>query len=195
MGECDVFVSHSWSDDASAKWDILQRWRKEFIEDVGREPTIWFDKACINQTSIDADLRCLPVFLSGCRSLVVLCGVSYLSRLWCIMELFTFVHMGGRPADVYFLPVLRAGCEEQDRALIDTESKHFDARDSTCYLKQDKQRLLSIIHAAYSDMTIFNEAVQEIFAQVGWWDTGKNLFSDVFDESSAQSDSNSGGSP
>lgn len=45
-------------------------------------PEVWIDKCCIDQRNIEKDLRCLPVFLSGCRRLVVFCGPTYLSRLW-----------------------------------------------------------------------------------------------------------------
>merc|ERR1719188_2347928 len=95
LHRCDAFVSHSWSDNAEEKWAAMQRWRDGFLSLESREPTIWFDKCCIDQRNIETDLRCLPIFLSGCRRLVVFCGPTYLSRLWCIMELFTFVHMGG----------------------------------------------------------------------------------------------------
>ena len=49
------------------------------------------DKACIDQNSIQQSLACLPVFLAGCQTLLVVAGSNYCSRLWCVMELFTFV--------------------------------------------------------------------------------------------------------
>ena len=52
------------------------------------------DKACIDQNSIQQSLACLPVFLAGCKTLLVVAGPTYCSRLWCIMELFTFVRSG-----------------------------------------------------------------------------------------------------
>ena len=42
-------------------------------------------QACIDQTDIDANLACLPVFLSGCRELLILVGETYHKRLWCVM--------------------------------------------------------------------------------------------------------------
>ena len=48
------------------------------------------DKACIDQNNIQQSLACLPVFLAGCQTLLVVAGTSYCSRLWCVMELFTF---------------------------------------------------------------------------------------------------------
>ena len=48
------------------------------------------DKACIDQGNIQQSLACLPVFLAGCQTLLVVAGTTYCSRLWCVMELFTF---------------------------------------------------------------------------------------------------------
>ena len=48
------------------------------------------DKACIDQSNIQQSLACLPVFLVGCQTLLVVAGPTYCSRLWCVMELFTF---------------------------------------------------------------------------------------------------------
>ena len=85
LGEVDGFVSHSWSDDGAAKHAQLQAWVAEGLprSDGAKYPLIWLDKACIDQDAIELNLKCLPVFLSGCRSLVVLVGPTYVSRLWC----------------------------------------------------------------------------------------------------------------
>jgi hypothetical protein len=48
-------------------------------------------QACINQTDILKSLECLPIFLAGCRQLLILAGPSYAARLWCAMEIFVFV--------------------------------------------------------------------------------------------------------
>ena len=48
------------------------------------------DKACIDQNNIEQSLACLPIFLAGCQMLLVVAGPTYCSRLWCVMELFTF---------------------------------------------------------------------------------------------------------
>ena len=49
----------------------------------------------ISQSDIDGNLACLPVFLAGCKELLVLPGATYGLRLWCVMEIFTFIQMGG----------------------------------------------------------------------------------------------------
>merc|ERR1712217_755825 len=107
-------ISHSWHDPPEEKWQALQTWRTDFFMLHHREPMVWFDRACIDQTDIENDLRCLPIFLSGCNQLLILCGKTYLSRLWCIMEIFTFVHMGGSVDRIEFIPVLRSAHKQED---------------------------------------------------------------------------------
>jgi len=168
LHRCDAFVSHSWRDSAPEKWAALQHWRGEFMSIRGREPRVWFDKCCVDQTNIQADLRCLPVFLSGCRRMVVLCGVTYLTRLWCVIELFTFVHIGRKVEELKFEPVLREGQEQEDLMQVANSFLNFDAEQCTCFLKEDKDRMLSIIRTAFGDIQNFNSEVQGIFRQMGW---------------------------
>jgi len=82
LGHVDAFVSHSWHDPPAAKWRALQVWGAEFRAAHGRAPLLWFDRCCIDQADIDAQLPSLPVYLAGCNTLLVLHGPTYLSRLW-----------------------------------------------------------------------------------------------------------------
>ena len=50
------------------------------------DPTIWLDKACINQDNVDQALLCLPVFLASCKGMLCVAGESYTKRLWCVVE-------------------------------------------------------------------------------------------------------------
>ena len=74
FGEVDAFISHSWSDRGPLRFRALQSWAREFEEHNGREPHIWFDKACVDQDDIQRSLLGLPIFVSGCSSFVVLAG-------------------------------------------------------------------------------------------------------------------------
>ena len=91
LGFCDAFMSHSWRDDAGAKWHTLSIWAEAFREHSGHSPLLWFDRACLDQSNIDASLSMLPVYLSGCRLLLILAGQTYTERLWCVMEVFTWL--------------------------------------------------------------------------------------------------------
>jgi len=54
-------------------------------------PTNPLSLAHSDQQDIDASLACLPVFLAGCKALLVLAGPTYASRLWCVMEIFVYI--------------------------------------------------------------------------------------------------------
>jgi hypothetical protein len=168
LGKCDAFLSHSWHDNSEARWLALQQWRGEFIDRAGREPRIWFDKCCIDQTDIEQDLAGLPVFVSGCRQTVVLCGTTYLTRLWCIMELFTLAHMGGNKQRMTVLPVIRAGYEVEDSEAIRQSLRNFDARQCDCSRKEDKDRMLDVICTVYGTIDNFNVAVRDLFREIGF---------------------------
>jgi len=164
LGKCDAFISHSWHDDPEKKWQALQSWRAEFIAENGREPTVWLDKTCINQSDIEADLRCLPIFLSGCNELVVLCGRTYLSRLWCIVELFTFVHMGLDVDRIKFRPLCSDGdnAGEGDGSDVLQSLSDFDASRCECYDGGDKETMHNAIYAVFGDMQNFNKAMLDV---------------------------------
>eukprot|EP00435_Cladocopium_sp_Y103_P012561 s2006_g3.t1 len=171
LGSCDAFVSHSWHDDAPAKWEAMNCWRQRFEKNRKRPPQIWLDKCCIDQNDIEADLRCLPIFLSGCSELVVFCGPTYLSRLWCIMELFTFVHIGGKPSDINVIPVLRRGQELEDRSAMRQSFLDFDVLNCECFNTSDKEKMLDIIQMAFGDLGKFNESVRSILHAIDWMRT------------------------
>ena len=105
LGECDGFFSHSWRDDGVKKFAKLTEWSRQFEGQKYRLPNIWLDKACIDQTRIDESLAALPIFLQGCVELLVVTGPTYFSRLWCVMELYTFLHVGGRAKDVLLMDI------------------------------------------------------------------------------------------
>lgn len=160
LGNGDAFVSHSWHDDVDAKWTALQTWRRDFVAAHAREPLIWFDKACIDQSNITDDLRVLPLFLNGCRELLVLAGPTYLTRLWCVVELFTFVHMGGCPSRVTRRPLLRPGRNDQDLALWHDAVQRFDGAACKCFNQADKQKMSTAILTAFGTWGRFNQMVR-----------------------------------
>ena len=170
FGRCDAFLSHSWHDSAEAKWKVLQNWRGAFISKHGREPRIWFDKACIDQTDIESDLRGLPIFLASCNELLVLCGPTYLERLWCVVELFTFVHIGGTCDKVTVAHLVREGYEDEDEDAIQYSIEHFDANQCQCFNNDDKEKMLEIIKAAFIDIGSFHVAVRELMEAICFLD-------------------------
>ncbi|CAK9010829.1 unnamed protein product [Durusdinium trenchii] len=110
LGEADAFISHSWSDDPLAKWNAIQAFRKRFKNQHKVEPKLWIDKYCIDQSDFQNSLACLPIYLASCSKMVVICGESYLTRLWCVVELFVFLEMGGSPENLEVIMLPDPGC-------------------------------------------------------------------------------------
>mmetsp|Transcript_115241 Transcript_115241/g.325651 ORF Transcript_115241/g.325651 Transcript_115241/m.325651 type:complete len:526 (+) Transcript_115241:104-1681(+) len=160
FGEVDAFISHSWSDSGDLKWSALQRWRSRFAFSNGRQPIVWLDKACINQNNVTNSLACLPVFLAGCAQLVVLVGPTYPRRLWCCIELFTFLRMGGELERIIVIPIDANGSTETVSESIMQEFKTFDAKKAMCFYEKDRQHLLSVIEAGFGNFDVFNEIVR-----------------------------------
>lgn len=161
LGDIDCFVSHSWHDNPEAKWEALQRWRQDFKEKSdGREPSVWLDKYCIDQSNITADLLCLPVFLAGSKELLILQGPSYLDRLWCIMEILIFLYMGGLPERITLRNL------GQSQTSLRSTLSSFSVCNATCTKAEDKDMLLAIVEAGFGGARRFNRTVVELLRKV-----------------------------
>jgi hypothetical protein len=156
-GHVDAFVSHSWSDDLDAEWASLQTWRAEFKRSHGREPLLWIDGFCLEQDDPAANLACVPLFLSGCKSLLVLWGKTYTKRLWCLFEIFVFLEIG-RPMDQSQTALLSDSSEELAQLLIRATS--VDATLAQCTLQEDKQKLLAALEAGFGGAQGFNDLLR-----------------------------------
>lgn len=93
LGECTAFISHSWRDDGVLKYKALQEFAAP-LRLKKEAPSMWLDKGCIDQNNIDASLAALPIYLSGCKTLLILAGATYPTRLWCVMELYSVSALG-----------------------------------------------------------------------------------------------------
>jgi len=151
LGDCDAFVSHSWRDDGDLKYAKLLEHRF-----ASAAPTIWLDKACIDQGNIEASLSVLPVFLSSCKELLILPGSTYATRLWCVMEIFVFVQMGGERERAVILPLT-------DDADLLGKLVRFNAGEAQCFLPGDRHKLLATIESSFGTFHPFNKIVRSIF--------------------------------
>ena len=192
LGEVDAFLSHSWHDPPKQKWQVLCAWADTFQRQHGRDPIVWLDKACLNQTDIEAQLVCLPIFLSGCQKLVILAGPTFVERLWCVIEVFTFLKMGGDPERVDFLPYNAPNAAEQHSLTVDdlengeehppadleeagrgadvsidlvlARFRHFDVNETKASKESDRQHLLGVIETGFGELGVFSSLVQSLFA-------------------------------
>ena len=113
------------------------------------------DKACIDQKGdIDASLKVLPIFLLASKNLCVFAGASYTSRLWCIIEMFTFIRGGGSLDRISVYP-------------LDIDAKAavvaFGVEKCDCTVIQDKERLLAIVESSFGSFGEFNDICRNIF--------------------------------
>jgi len=121
-------------------------------------PRLWFDKVCINQCDIQRDLECLPIFVAGCNSMLVLSGRTYTSRLWCVMELFVYISMRDarkqESPDIFFL-----GVTHDELVAVQRSWLSFDAEQCCCFNPADKARIMSVIKGSDNGISGFNKRV------------------------------------
>eukprot|EP00927_Polykrikos_kofoidii_P075751 TRINITY_DN721_c0_g1_i2.p1 TRINITY_DN721_c0_g1~~TRINITY_DN721_c0_g1_i2.p1 ORF type:complete len:579 (-),score=31.55 TRINITY_DN721_c0_g1_i2:584-2320(-) len=160
FSECDCFWSHSWQDDNTLKWHAMSQWCDEFSQRHGRAPVLWLDKVCIDQSNIQRDLACLPIFLAACNSFVMTCGTSYSSRLWCILELFVYVRILAEDRHRQ-APVVLPLCEGYaEVAGVDEAWRSFDAASCECFVAEDKARIMEVIQQYPGGVSAFNAYIK-----------------------------------
>lgn len=188
--EVDWFVSHSWRDSPVAKFQALQAARAQFQAEHKREPVVWLDKFCLDQDAIEANLMCLPVFLAACKQLVIMCGPTCecprppqvapprhltpvsrtdLERLWCVLELFVWIEMGGKIEDVelYFIPPdtgVDASHEASVLAFYEAKFENFEVANAACYDPVQRDRLLAVVEAGFGGLEGFNVVLKKTMA-------------------------------
>jgi len=167
LGECDAFLSHSWQDDGKKKWQALSMWAHRFQHEHGRMPTLWLDVACIEQSQVNETLALLPIFVSGCEHLLMAAGPTYATRLWCAMELFTFLFMGGASAESMADSLSRIEVLILDDSADSTRSmlalfRNFDVRSALCHKPDERESMLGVIESALGSYDEFNSWMRVI---------------------------------
>lgn len=155
LGECDAFVTHAHFDDCKEAFDCLMESGRHSSN--GADPTVWFDKVCLSTHNLDTSLLCLPMFVSGCHNLLVLAGPSYSTRLWCAVELFVFVQMGGTHERMI---VRKFGGEQSERMLL-----QFEAVKAKCIDERDRHRLLAAIESSFGVLSAFDAVIHGILRE------------------------------
>ena len=131
--------------------------------------TIWLDKACLDQRDIQASLAGLPIFIAGCKQLLVLAGPTYASRLWCVIELFVFVQLTPKDQRQNRMQVMFLTSKDKNSKEVSMMTKvfeegleSFDAGKAETFDPNDRQRLLAVIEASFGTLDPFNKIVQGI---------------------------------
>mmetsp|Transcript_13037 Transcript_13037/g.31096 ORF Transcript_13037/g.31096 Transcript_13037/m.31096 type:complete len:752 (+) Transcript_13037:78-2333(+) len=137
----DFFVSHSWADNGEKKFRALKYLASEFHLQHGRYPTFWVDKFCIDQRRIEDGLRVLPVNVMACSKVLILCGPSYPTRLWCAWELCVLLSFMSFELALKRLVVIPFSQTALQKLSC------FDLSISRCYDPNEEMRLRQVISA------------------------------------------------
>lgn len=92
----------------------------------------------------------------------MLVGPTYQTRLWCILEVFTYLMMTPSREGSQGL-VIEPFAENSDaltRVLIGL--RVLDAAKASCFHAMDQQRILAVIEAGYGSLSAFNRSLQAI---------------------------------
>ena len=92
-------------------------------------------------------------------------GPTYCSRLWCVMEIFTFMRMGGTRERIEVKMITHKDHTHPAAAKKELKKQFatFDAAKAECFLPKDKHRLLAVVEAGFGDFKEFNQHVRSIF--------------------------------
>merc|ERR1712194_562171 len=122
----------------------------------------------------DESLSCLPVYLSGCAKLLVLCGDTYLQRLWCVIELFVFFEMGGLQSD---LEILHVACDDEAEGSkkLEAAAQLFEPLAARCSTDFDTLRLQEVIAASGQGREGIKQLICESFTSKGRGTSGREL--------------------
>ena len=127
----------------------------------------------MNQTSITISLQSLPIHLAGCKSLLILAGPTYVTRLWTLMESLRVracwrLHQSyqgrtarrGRRKECIVGPGWLAGrARATSKRRVRTRFGAIDVRAARCSDQEVRQQLLAIVESAFGDMRSFNTLV------------------------------------
>lgn len=155
LGSCDAFCSHAWSDPAALKSSAIMRWSAARAARTGVPPTIWLDKVCLDVAHIEDSIPMLPIFVSGCQSFLILAGEAWPTRLWTIIELYTFVRMGAKNSRIIIENVGNAEA-------VTAAFRRIDVSKARCSIMRDKEHLLAVIEAGFGDLAPFSRLVRSI---------------------------------
>ncbi|KAJ1637129.1 hypothetical protein T492DRAFT_955343 [Pavlovales sp. CCMP2436] len=184
----DCFLSHSWSDDPGLKWAALQEWRRQFKAAHGREmggqadmvhlvPVGHSEKKNSRTNSIWEEEEAPLASAADERAATPAPSASPTSICAPSPAGSRVASRDRSPAEVNRRSPGRRGTtplpSTQDNhnvivldLVIEKALENFDAREAKCTLKEDEDRLLSMIESAFGDMPAFNQAVRDMFKRV-----------------------------
>ena len=158
--QIDFFISHSWHDNGAEKYEKLLLLASDFKIKYGRDPTFWLDKVCFDQERLSDSLKALPINVMACRKVLILCGKSYCTRLWCIWEIFTvlsFTDFSEAYKKLEILPI-------DNLVNLEKELCSFSVENCKCYDPNEEQKIFNVIKACCGSkgLIFFNEQIRRL---------------------------------
>jgi hypothetical protein len=136
----DFFISHSWEDDGIRKYLELTKFVDSYAQKKGRYPTFWLDKVCMDQTDTSAATTFLPINIGACKRMLVFMSKTYMTRLWCIWELYTLFTFCQETMMFERVVILQIDQTDPVDAL-----RKFKLEEATCFSKEEEESLRKII--------------------------------------------------
>eukprot|EP00927_Polykrikos_kofoidii_P070546 TRINITY_DN6695_c0_g1_i5.p1 TRINITY_DN6695_c0_g1~~TRINITY_DN6695_c0_g1_i5.p1 ORF type:complete len:131 (-),score=18.96 TRINITY_DN6695_c0_g1_i5:122-460(-) len=103
--------------------------------------------------------------MAGCSTLFVSSGLTYTSRMWCMMEMFVFKSMHSGRAERNKLVVWLMGKDDEEREQERFLWHTFDVEKCECFNAEDKVRFLRVVELYPGGPDGFNRFIRS-FADV-----------------------------
>ena len=89
-----------------------------------------------------------------------------MERIWCVVELYTFLKMGGSTDDEKLLVMpIASGDDEDEEALLEVtigQCRNFDVTETKCFDEEQRQALLSVVELGFGSLETFDSLIRSI---------------------------------
>lgn len=133
-------------------------------------------------SDMDTQLALLPVWCASCDSFVMLFTSTLLTRLWCVVELFVWMHVGDAQAifvcvsDWHNGRASRNGVQTAAGSIAQPSSQadaqpcvaltamlaSFDVRNADCFGRDTRARLFSVIEVGCGSLDAFSALASSV---------------------------------
>ncbi len=150
-------------------------WPKKLDQDSGA----WLDKVCIDQTSAETKqkgIAKLAAYLVRCKTMTIMLGDTYFTRLWTTFELATYckVHQENLADRLQFISLrwattwnfswlfLRVELDQREKDQLAS----YSCSDANCYMPEDRMVVLAYIRKIWGSEDKFDEFVRTNLPEV-----------------------------
>lgn len=151
----------------------------EFEKAQNKKYRYWIDIFCIDQSQVEAEIENIPHVIESIGSVLVVLDpwdkpVS-LTRAWCLFEI-AVAHSSGCSIVMTMSPdqikLLQESMTKNYRSILKLVTKTSVVEKASCFMEQDRLRILEFIQNKYSSYKNFDyhvtEALQRAYTQSSW---------------------------